>query len=133
MNKQIAWIDDEYAKIGLLVKPLEAAGYEVRRYRTYGEVIEKINDIRAAALIIMDLIIPPGQAEVDERYLGISLMKRLRAEGFTQPIIIMSVVMRGNVRADIEQIPGIVDFINKTSPEPIEEELLELVRRSIVA
>ncbi len=131
MSKHITWIDDEYPKIGLLVKPLEAAGYAVQRYRTYGEVIDRLADIRSTDLIIMDLIIPPGQADIDARYLGIELMKRLRAEGLAQPIIIMSVVMRGNVRAEIEQIPGVVDFINKTSPEPIEEELLDLVRRTI--
>jgi CheY-like chemotaxis protein len=133
MNKHITWIDDEYAKIGLLVKPLEAAGYEVQRYRTYGEVVDQLAAIRSTDLIIMDLIIPPGQTDVDARYLGVELMKRLRAEGLQQPIIIMSVVMRGNVRAELEQIPGIVDFINKTSPEPIEEELLELVRRTLGA
>ncbi len=131
MSKQIVWIDDEHAKIGLLIKPVQNAGYTVLRFRTYGEVIDRLGDIRRADLIIMDLIIPPGQAEVEGRYLGIDLMKRLRAEGLMQPIIVMSVVVRGNVRADIAQIPNIVDFLNKTSPEPIEEELLELVNQTI--
>lgn len=133
MSNQIVWIDDEYAKIGLLVKPLEAAGYTVRRYRTYGEVIEQMDQIRSSQLIIMDLIIPPGQADVDARYLGIELLKRLRTEGLEQPVIVMSVVMRSSVRSEMEPIANIVDFINKTSPEPIEEELLELVRRTIGA
>jgi CheY-like chemotaxis protein len=131
MSKHITWIDDEYAKIALLVKPLETAGYHVQRYRTYGEVIARLAETRATDLIIMDLIIPPGQADVDARYLGVELMKRLRAEGLTQPFIIMSVVMRDNVRAELEQISGIVDFINKYSPEPIEDELLDLVRSTI--
>jgi FixJ family two-component response regulator len=104
----------------------------VRRYRTYGEVIDRLDEIRSAGSI-MDLIIPPGQADVEARYLGIELMKRLRAEGLAQPVIVMSVVMRGSVRSEMESIPNIVDFINKTSPEPIEEDLLELVRRTIGA
>lgn len=131
MTKYITWVDDEYAKIGLLVQPLEEAGYVVRPYRTYGEVIENLSSVRLTDLIIMDLIIPPGPAEVEARYLGIELMKRLRSEGLTQPIIVMSVVPRGSVHTEIEKISDIVDFVSKTSREAIEEELLELVRKTI--
>jgi CheY-like chemotaxis protein len=133
MSKNIVWIDDEHATIGLLVKPLQRAGYSLRRFRTYGEVMDSLADMRQADLLIVDLIIPPGQANVEARYLGIELMKALRAEGIDTPIIVMSVVLHSSVRAEVEKIPGIAGFVNKTSPEPIEEELLDLVRHTIGA
>ena len=131
MSKQIVWIDDEHATIGLLVKPLQRAGYSLKRYRTYGEVMENLADVRQADLLIVDLIIPPGQANVEARYLGLELMKALRAAGLNQPMIVMSVVLHSSVRAAVQQIPGIAGFVNKTSPEPIEEELLNMVRDTI--
>jgi CheY-like chemotaxis protein len=133
MSKNIVWIDDEYATIGLLVKPLHQAGYGLKRCRTYGEVMDNLEEVRQADLLIVDLIIPPGRANVEGRYLGLELMKALRAEGINTPIIVMSVVLRNSVRIEVEKIPGIVGFVNKTSPEPIEEELLDMVRRTLGA
>lgn len=131
MSKRIVWIDDEYPKIALVVKPLREARYEIRPYRTYGEVMEDLAMVRSADLLIVDLIIPPGRADVDRRYLGVELLKTLRALGMNQPVIVMSVVRSGAVQNELCQVPGIVKFINKNSPEPIEEDLLETVRATI--
>jgi len=131
MTKRIAWIDDENAKLTLLVKPLQAAGYSLQRYRTYGEALENVEQMRQAELFIVDLIIPPGPAEIEGRYLGLSLLRQLRALGLQQPAVVMSVVLYNTVKPELDQISNVIEFINKTSPEPIEETLLEIVKKTI--
>jgi CheY-like chemotaxis protein len=127
----IAWVDDENAKLTLLVKPLQAAGYVLQRYRTYGEALDNVEQMRQAQLLIIDLIIPPGTADIEGRYLGLALLRQLRSLGLNQPAVVMSVVLYNTVKSELDQIPNVIEFINKTSPEPIEETLLEIVKKAI--
>ncbi len=127
----IAWVDDENAKLTLLVKPLQSAGYVLQRYRTYGEALDNVEQMRQAQLLIIDLIIPPGAADIEGRYLGLALLRQLRSLGLNQPVVVMSVVLYNTVKPELDQIPNVIEFINKTSPEPIEETLLEIVKKAI--
>lgn len=131
MTHRIAWVDDENAKLGLLVKPLQQAGYTLVRCRTYSEALDRLDEIRQAELLILDLIIPPGTADIDGRYLGLALLRQFRAEGLQQPAVIMSVVLHNTVKPELDEIPNVIDFINKTSPEPIEETLLDIVKQTL--
>ncbi len=93
-KKTVAWIEDDADEIAVVVKPLLRSGVEFRIYHNYTEAIESLDEIRAADLILLDLIIPPGSAGPEEdEFLGRKLFRELRTKFDIQlPVIVLSVV-----------------------------------------
>lgn len=97
LKKKIAWIEDDIDVIGGTVRPLKKEGFVILGYRTYKESLTKIEEIRDCDLILLDLILPSGDAldedDDEEEYLGKKLLKELRSTyHLEQPVIILSVV-----------------------------------------
>ncbi len=104
-NKTIAWIEDDSDEIAAVVKPLRRAGFEFKCFYHYAEAIARIDEIVKCDLILLDLILPTGPTGDDsdpaleaEDYLGKLLLRRFRREfGIDAPVIVLSVVAKGNV------------------------------------
>lgn len=98
--RKIAWIEDDIDVIDPVVQPLRQAGFEILEFRSYSEAIEDLRSILDCDLILLDLILPPGRLEVTGKYLGLEVLRHLRAQNVRIPVIIFSVV--ANAR-DVQQ------------------------------
>lgn len=111
-KKTVAWIEDDADEIAVVIKPLLRAGIEFNIYHNYSHALEHMEEIRACDLILLDLIIPPGDAapsdqpslEEDEEYLGKPLLRKIRDEFEIQlPVIVLSVVADMGTFSDEEK------------------------------
>lgn len=102
----IAWIDDDTEIIDPVVKPLVEAGHDIHRYRTIRQAIDGLPTIRTCDLIILDVIIPPGDSfENIPHYSGPWLLAKLRHEHQLQtPVIIFSVVDPEKLSAELDPL-----------------------------
>jgi DNA-binding response OmpR family regulator len=114
MGKTIAWIEDDTDIIDPVVRPLELAGYHVRRYRTASEALDAGAEIAAADLILLDMIQRPGQLDVPMgRYPGIEVLSRLQnSYHLTQPIIVLTVVRNEELAPELERL-GVHTIVHK--------------------
>jgi CheY-like chemotaxis protein len=111
---RIAWIEDDAEIIWPVVKSLEEAGHEIWTTRTVADALRKVEELRSSALIILDMILPPGKDGEDYgEYSGITLLRKLRQEHkVTVPVIVLSVVDRSRVEPEITAL-GVAAYLRK--------------------
>jgi CheY-like chemotaxis protein len=105
----IAWIEDDHEKIQSLVKLLERDGHTILPYSSCQEVEEHIETIRACDVIILDIILPPVE---EDPYLGLSVLKLLRNEGYSSPVVVCSRVKNPVVLNELERL-GDTEILRK--------------------
>jgi CheY-like chemotaxis protein len=114
MPKTIVWIEDDSDVIEPVIRPLRLAGYLFVRLRTATEALEAVQQIREADLILIDLILPPGQAK-DRfgRYAGLDVLRELRkVHNVKTPVVVLTVVTREDVLEQVEQL-DVADIVRK--------------------
>lgn len=114
--RQVVWLDDDYDTIGSLVKLLQRDGHRVLRLRTVSEALDHVNDILDCDLLILDVLLPPGQAAManEDHYRGRTLLRTLREEwGFDRPVIVCSIVAKTELDAELEAL-GVASILRKT-------------------
>ncbi len=110
----IIWIDDDTEIIGPVVDPLEQDGHDITRIRTVGEALDAVEALRTCDLILLDMIIPPGDCSENlEGYAGISLLRMLR-EGHrvTTPVIVFSVTDQQKIEGELASL-NVADYVRK--------------------
>jgi DNA-binding response OmpR family regulator len=114
MSKTIIWIEDDTDIIDPVVRPLERAGYRIQRLNTVQEALNAIDQIRSADLILLDMILRPGNtAREFSRYSGLDLLRELRqTHGIATPVIALTVVARDEIRKQLREL-GVADIITK--------------------
>ena len=109
--KKIAWIEDDTDIIDLVVRPLERSGYQITRFHTIKEALDNMESIRQCDLVLLDLIIPPG--DTDEKfgdYPGIYLLRTFRqAYQMKQPVIVLSVVADLKTFDELKEMDAVVE------------------------
>jgi CheY-like chemotaxis protein len=129
-KKKIVWIEDDTDIINDVVRPLERGGYAIERFYTVKEALDNIETLRACDLILLDLIIPPG--ETDERfghYPGMYLLRTFRQKyQFEQPVIVLSVVADVEVFQDLKELGAEIENkpILPSKLKRLVEEVLEI-------
>jgi CheY-like chemotaxis protein len=129
-KKKIVWIEDDTDIINDVVRPLERGGYAIERFYTVKEALDNIETLRACDLILLDLIIPPG--ETDERfghYPGMYLLRTFRQKyQFDQPVIVLSVVADAEVFQDLKELDAEIENkpILPSKLKRLVEEVLEI-------
>jgi CheY-like chemotaxis protein len=129
-KKKIVWIEDDTDIINDVVRPLERGGYAIERFYTVKEALDNIETLRACDLILLDLIIPPG--ETDERfghYPGMYLLRTFRQKyQFEQPVIVLSVVADVEVFQDLKELGAVIENkpILPSKLKRLVEEVLEI-------
>ncbi len=114
MPKTIAWIEDDTDIIDPVVRPLERAGHRFIRLHTVSEALQAIDQIRRADLILLDMLLPPGQdARELGNYPGETLLRELREKHNVRlPVIVLTVVTSNEVRKRVRKL-DVVDIIRK--------------------
>ena len=131
MSKTIVWIEDDTDIIDPVIRPLELAGHRFVRLRNAKEALDAVNRIREADLILLDIILPPGQTKREfARYPGLDILRELREiHGVTTPVVALTVVTREEVLQQLKEL-GIADIVRK----PVRpSELKERVERVLKA
>ncbi len=112
-GKIIAWIEDDVDVIAPVVRPLEKAGYTFVRLRTIGDAIKALDKLAHADLILLDMILPPGNAGEDfGPYPGKRLLGYIREQGIETPIIVFTVLATDTIRQELERW-NVADVIRK--------------------
>ncbi len=113
MSPHIVWIEDDVDVIDPVVEPLVEAGYRITRITSIREAQAKLEVIRQADLLLLDIIVPLGGNGPYPRYAGIEFLRELREEhGITTPVVVFSVVIRPEVHQQLRDL-GVRDIVNK--------------------
>jgi CheY-like chemotaxis protein len=131
MAKTIVWIDDDIDIINPVVRPLELAGHHFVRLQSVKEALEALERIRKADLILLDMILPPGQTDREfGRYPGLDLLRELReAHNISTPVIALTVVTRNEVLKQLREELGVRDILHKpVRPSVLREHVQRALR-----
>lgn len=134
MAKTIVWIEDDIDIIEPVVRPLELAGYTFVRLRTIAEVLNAIDVIWQADLVLLDMILPPSQIDREfGRYPGRKLLEILRKEyGIITPVIALTVVTQPEVLEDLWKL-GVADVLRKPIRPSVLKQRVEEVLQPVPA
>ncbi len=126
---KIAWIDDDIEVIRSVVKPLEQDGHQIIPIRTVQQALDS-EDLHTCALILMDVILPPGCDKDFGYYSGTSLLRMLREEHkIMTPVIVFSVTDRSKVEERLASW-NVADYVRKPA---LPSELKEVVDAVLAA
>lgn len=124
MEERILWIEDDADIIRRVVWPLEKEGFEFSIIRTYSEYLDITEEeFKSFVLVIIDLLLPPGRAEVENNEeLGILIVKDIREKKKLEiPIIVFTGIPRD---CEYEFIGKKVSFMRKPIlPSELQEEV----------
>ena len=104
--KKIVWIEDDTNIINDVVRPLERGGYQIERFYTVKEALDNLDALKSCDLILLDLIIPPGETDAQVgHYPGMYLLRTFRDQyQLKQPVIVLSVVADAEVFQDLKTL-----------------------------
>jgi len=117
MAKTIVWIEDDTDIIDPVVRPLELEGHQFVRLRNVKEALEAVDQIREADLILLDMILPPGEMDWElkrySRYPGLEALHELReVHNVDVPVMVLTVVSRGEIHRRLREL-GVADIVTK--------------------
>lgn len=102
----IIWVDDQYWRLTPLIEPLMSDGYSYYGIETYSEAKSNFEKLQQSKLIILDIIIAPGDPKIDvleHPYLGYELvMKDFIEMKVNRPIIVFTIVRESKILDDLE-------------------------------
>jgi CheY-like chemotaxis protein len=110
----IYWIEDDADIIWAVVQPLVDAKNEVHTLKTISSALKAVEELKKADLILLDMILPPGDLQVDPgKYPGMWLLKKLRNEyGVSVPVIVLSVVNGTKLEGLLEEL-SVASYLRK--------------------
>ena len=140
LNHHIVWIEDDHDVLDPVITPLVKDGMAFTKLRSYNQAIEHIEELRTCSLIILDIVLPPGEGSLEPKYesnghyIGTSLLRELREDHkISTPILIFSVVadapeVAERVREFIDGEDINVRLISKPiRPSELKQEVLDLL------
>lgn len=111
---KITWIDDDIEIIEPVIRPLVQDDHDITRIRTVRDALDSVEALRTCDLILLDMILPPGDLDEDFGYYsGVPLLRRLREEhGIATPVIVFSVVDPNRVIDELYLL-NVADYVRK--------------------
>ena len=130
MSKTIIWIEDDTDIIDPMVRPLELAGYQIIRIPTASEALANVEKIKQADLVLLDMILRPGNTDREfSRYSGLDILRELReTHQVTTPVVALTVVTRTEIRQRLHEF-GVADIIRKpVRPSQLKERVEQVLK-----
>jgi len=124
---KIAWMEDDIEIIEPVVKPLKDAGHSFVELFSVEEVIDALDDVRSCDLILLDLLLPVGEAAGNYgRYPGLRLLEVLREQySIDIPAVVLTMVPNERVLSKLKKL-GVADIITKPIlPSKLKERVLK--------
>jgi CheY-like chemotaxis protein len=132
VSRTIIWIEDDYAVIQPVVYPLIKAGYNIVNIPDTKEAIEKIDQLRDADLILLDLFLPTGTGGHDfGNYPGIQFFRNLRQiHKIDTPVVVFTVLSQASLLTELTEL-GAADIIRKpVRPSHLKERVERVLERA---
>lgn len=128
MSKTIIWIEDDYDIIEPVVYPLRKAGYQIINISNTKEASERLEELREADLILLDMFLPKGSGGKDfGAYPGRKLLQELRTfHEITTPIVVFTVLSDDDLLNDLKSL-GADDIVRKPVRSSVLKEHIEKV------
>lgn len=128
MSKKIIWVEDDYDTIEPVIFPLRKAGYQITNIPNIKEAIEKIEELRNADLILLDLFFPSGKDRTNVgAYPGLTLLQKIRYEHkITTPVVVFTVSVNETVMSNFRDL-GVSDIVTKPVHSVVLTERIEEV------
>lgn len=132
MSKTIVWIEDDYYVIQPVVYPLEKAGYNIVNIPDTKEAVEKLDLLRQADLILLDMLLPRGLEGQDfGDYPGLKFFRELRNKYKVKtPVVVFTVLTQGNLIKELNEL-GAEDIVRKPiRPSELKERVERVLSRN---
>lgn len=133
----IFWIDDQYYRLVSIIQPLLDRGFTFQGVETYAEALQTLDTIRQSKLLIVDLIIKPGDLPIDLQqhpYLGLELLEQFDANNVHVPIVIFTVVREEELLARARRVHGVIYIVKKGEKDrefiQLAEQILQVARQN---
>jgi len=123
-QRTIVWVEDQPEVFHVLMIPLERDGYKVVPMKSLREVLNRIEELRAATLLILDLIFPDGA--LNSSFPGLDLLRRLRNEyGVQTPVLLLSIVDHNTIADDLSELNVAFTLRKPVSPFDLKQYVRE--------
>jgi CheY-like chemotaxis protein len=128
MSKRIVWIEEDTYIIRSVVRPLEDRGYQIDVVENMHDALERIDDLKKCDLILLDIILPTGTVDwEEENHVGLAILRRLRAQGVTTPVIALTVVRKTETTEALHAL-GVKHILHKpVLPSELEKKVLQVL------
>jgi DNA-binding NtrC family response regulator len=127
-KKVISWIEDDADVIGAVVKPLREK-FDIKEYPTYTKAIKNIDEICKSELVLLDLLLPPGEMNVGGDLLGAQFLDELDKRKDCPPVIVFSVIVNGDKAKS--RLQGKKSVVEKLRKPILPSELKQKVYRAL--
>lgn len=129
---RIAWIEDDAQDIDDVLLPLKRADHVIDTYETFKGSITRVDDLKSANLILLDILLPSGDAAAtnDDLSAGLDLLTELRRLGVSAPVVVFSARSRRQHEAEITSDMDIRDWIQKPVSRYVLAERVEAVLKA---
>jgi CheY-like chemotaxis protein len=112
-KKVISWIEDDADVIGAVVKPLREK-FDIKEYPTYTKAIKNIDEICKSDLVLLDLLLPPGEMKASGDLLGAQFLDELDKRKDCPPVIVFSVILNGGkAKSRLQGKKSVVEKLRK--------------------
>lgn len=131
---KILWIEDDADMIWGLVESLKNEGHIIERALDMKKGKELLEQKEKYDLIVLDILLPSGEKiksidELDhiEKYVGLKFLRSLPKD--SPPILVLSVVIDGDIIAQIESFPQVRKYIQKgwVEPDQLRNEVMNIL------
>ncbi len=127
MTQTVLFVDDEVLPAKLYLRALQESGFKVIHLKSVDEALhfaETAQDRVSVDLLVLDLMMPPGEALKDEETLdgvttGLVLRGALRKYYPKQPIVFLTNINNPEILQPLEDEPG-TRILHKFSYPPFE-------------
>lgn len=130
MSKTIIWIEDDYDIIEPVVYPLRKAGHQIINISTTKEASERLDELKQADLILLDMFLPAGTGGKDlGSYPGSKFLQQLRNDHqINTPVVVFTVLSDEELLKKLEKLAD--DIVRKpVRPSVLKQHVEDVLSR----
>ena len=125
-GKRILWVEDDFATLQSMLRPLERDGAEIRMVRTFREAVEAFRADRYD-LVVLDVLLPWGAEDLndEDEFQGLRFLQEVDLISGDTPVVMWTIVDADEVRSAAERRGinldgGTIEIIPKMESRPRE-------------